>query len=105
MKFTGQMLGGAILMTATILGGMYSMMSGVRESQLKTESDVRDLSTRFELRDRADAERAAQQVEVERAKAEARAAEQKAAAAALDDLRRLTTLLTLQYQQLQKGQQ
>lgn len=91
LTFTGQMVIGAIIMTTSIIGSIYGMTSGIRESQMKTESDLRDLRTRFEM-----------QSQVDIARNEARAAEMKASTEAIADLRRLTQMLQLQYQQISK---
>lgn len=92
LTFPVQMTIGAIVMTATILGGVYGMVNGIRESQMKTESDLRDLRTRFEM-----------QGQVDMARNEARAAEVEASKSAIDDLRRLTQMLQLQYQEIAKA--
>lgn len=92
LTFPLQMLIGAILMTSAIIGAVYGMTSGIRESQLKTESDLRDMRTRMEL-----------QVEIDRARNEARALEIKTQNDAIGDLRRMTQLLQIQYSELKKG--
>lgn len=92
LTFPVQMVIGAIVMTTTIIGSVYGMTSGIRESQMKTESDLRDLRTRFEM-----------QAQVDIARNEARAAELKASTEAIADLRRLTQMLQLQYQEISKG--
>lgn len=91
LTFPMQMLIGAILMTASIIGVVYGMTSGIRESQLKTESDIRNLQTRMEM-----------QLQIDNARNEARATELKIQSATIEELKRLTQLLQLQYAELQK---
>lgn len=92
LTFPVQMVIGALVMTCTILGGVYGMVNGIRDSQMKTESDLRDLRTRFEM-----------QSQVDIARNEARTAELKSSTEAISDLRRLTQMLQLQFQELSKG--
>ena len=89
LTFPVQMMIAAILMTATIIGAVYGLTGGIRESQAQMQSDIRDMRTRMEL-----------QAEIDRARNEARGVEQKATNAAVDDLRRLTQLLQIQYNEL-----
>lgn len=91
LTFPVQMVIGAIIMTVSIIASVYGMTNGIRESQLKTESDLRDLRTRMEM-----------QLQVDTARNEARAAELKSQNEAISELRRLTQLLQLQYTELQK---
>lgn len=80
-----------ILAVVSIIGSVYGMTSGIRESQLKMESDLRDVKTRMEL-----------QRDVVSAQNETRALEMKAQNEAINELKRLTTLLQMQYAELQK---
>lgn len=91
LTFTAKMMIGAIMMTATIIAAVYGMTNGIRESQLKTESDIRNLQTRMEM-----------QLQIDNARNETRAMELKTQSAAIDELKRLTQLLQLQYAQLEK---
>lgn len=94
LTFPVQMMIGAIVMTAAIVGSFYAMTTPIRElreSQLKIESDVRDMRTRMEM-----------QTQIDVARQDARSVEVKAQNEAINELRRLTQLLQLQYAALEK---
>lgn len=91
LSFPLQLMLGAIFTTASIIGGIWGVTSGLR-------SDIRDIRTRMEL-----------QAEVDKARNEARTAEAKAfndraemISESMADLRRLTQLLQIQYQEMNK---
>lgn len=81
----------AVIMTCSIIGAVYGMTNGIRESQLKTESDMRDLKTRMEMQQRVnDAEAKAQGVIFDSMKS------------TVDQLRAQVQLLQLQYESINK---
>lgn len=91
LTFPVQMVIAMIVMTCSIIAAVYGMTNGIRESQLQTASDLRDLRTRMEMQQQVDA-----------ARNDARASEIKSQNDAISELRRLTQLLQLQYQALEK---
>jgi uncharacterized protein HemX len=91
ITYTTQMLIGAILMTATIIGAVYGLTGGIRESQLRTESDMRDLRTRMEYQQRVnEADARAQGVVFDNMKT------------TVEQLRAQVQLLQLQYAEINK---
>lgn len=91
LTFPVQMLIGAVVMTATILGAVYGMTSGIRESQLETASDIRDLRTRIEMAAQVNAaDKRAQDMIFE------------TTAKTVEQLRAQVQLLQLQYAELSK---
>jgi uncharacterized protein HemX len=91
VTFTGKMLIGAVLMTASIIGSVYGLTGGIRESQLRSESDMRDLRTRMEYQQRVnEADARAQAVVFENMKS------------TVEQLRAQVQLLQLQYAELNK---
>jgi hypothetical protein len=85
------MLIGAILMTASIIGAVYGLTGGIRESQLRSESDIRDLRTRMEY-----------QQKVDEADNRAQAAVTENLNTTVTQLRSQVQLLQLQYTELSK---
>lgn len=78
------------ILSAAISGWAFS--SGIRESQLEMQSDIRDMRTRLEM-----------QAQIDIARNDARGAEMKSQNDAITDLRRLTQLLQIQYNEIKKG--
>lgn len=91
VTFTGRMLIGAVVMTGSIIGSVYGLTGGIRESQLRTESDMRDLRTRMEYQQRVnEADARAQTVVFDNMKT------------TVEQLRAQVQLLQLQYAELNK---
>ncbi len=91
ITFPVQMVIGAVIMTASIIGAVYGMTNGIRESQLKTESDMRDLRTRQEYQQRVnEADARAQSVVFDNMKS------------TVEQLRAQVQLLQLQYAEINK---
>lgn len=91
LTFPWQMVVGAIMMTATILGGVYTMTSGLKESQQQTQSDMRVLKTQFEMR-----------LEVDKANDRADSIERDAAKETMRTLRGSVQLLEMQVSEMNK---
>lgn len=91
LTFPVQMVIAAIIMTISIIGSVYGMTSGIRESQLQTESDLRDMRTRMEM-----------QTQIDIARNDARTQEVQAQNEAILELKRLTQMLQIQYSELSK---
>lgn len=82
----------AIVGTAiTVTGTQYLGNAGVRETQAAIASDVRDMRTRMEM-----------QAQIDIARNESRQSEVKSQNEAINELKRLTQLLQLQYAALEK---
>lgn len=91
LTFPVQMVIAMIVMTVSIIGAVYGMTNGVRESQLRSESDMRDLKTRMEYQQRVnEADARAQQVVFDNMKT------------TVEQLRAQVQLLSLQYSEMQK---
>jgi hypothetical protein len=91
LTFPTQMMIGCIVMTAAIIGSVYGLTGGIRESQLRTESDMRDLRTRMEYQQRVnEADARAQTVVFDNMKT------------TVEQLRSQVQLLQLQYAELNK---
>ena len=80
----------AIVGTAiSVMGIQYVANAGMRDSQLAVQSDVRDMRTRMEM-----------QTQIDIARNEARTQEIQTQNEAINELKRLTQLLQLQYSEL-----
>lgn len=91
LTFPVQMVIAMIVMTCSIIGAVYGMTSGIRESQFKTESNMRDMQTRMEMQQRVnEADARAQTVVFENMKQ------------TVEQLRAQVQLLQLQYAEINK---
>lgn len=91
LTFPVQMVIAMIVMTVSIIGAVYGMTNGMRESQLRAESDMRDLKTRMEYQQRVnEADARAQQVVFDNMKQ------------TVEQLRAQVQLLQLQYSEINK---
>lgn len=91
LTFPVQMMIGAIVMTVTIVGGIRYYADELDKSISAQASDLRDIRTRMEM-----------QTQVDIARNEARIAEMKSQNEAINDLRRITQMLQIQYSELSK---
>lgn len=91
LTFPVQMVIAMIVMTVSIIGAVYGMTNGIRDSQFKTELTMRELQTRMDMQQRVnDAETKAQGVIFENMKS------------TVEQLRAQVQLLQLQYAELNK---
>ena len=91
LTFPVQMVIAMIVMTCSIIGAVYGMTSGIRESQFKTESNMRDMQTRMEMQQRVnEADARAQTVVFDNMKQ------------TVEQLRAQVQLLQLQYAEINK---
>lgn len=82
----------AIVGTAVaVVGGQYASNASIRDQQQSISSDIRDMRTRMEM-----------QTQIDIARNEARTAELASQNEAINELKRLTQLLQLQYSTLEK---